>query len=151
MNMNDAGVNIHVRIEPSRIMLGFLISIHLVAMIALWQADLQLLMSAALTLAILCYGVYSYSRFYRLTHARSVRTLRLEGTNWQLEMSDARQLQVSLVNEMVIFSWFIAVQFKEIHSSKKYPVALFRDSADKDEQRRLRVWLMHGVQPDQPL
>ena len=149
--MDDPGVNIYVRIKPSRIMLVFLISIHLVAMVALWLADLPILMAAALNLAILCYAVYSYGRFYRLTHDMSVHTLRLEGTDWRLGMSDARQLQVSLVNEMVIFSWFTAVQFQEIHSRKKYSVALFRDSADKDAQRRLRVWLKHGRLTDQPL
>ena len=145
MNLDDPGTNISVRIEPSRIMLMFLISIHLVALIALWLANLHILMTIALTLAILCYGVYSYGRFYRLAHAMSVHSLRLEGTDWNLELSNARQVQVTLVNEMVIFSWFISLQFQEIDCRTKYSVALFRDSANKDALRRLRIWLKHGI------
>ena len=153
MNMDDAGVNISVRIEPSLIMLMFLISIHVVALVALWLADLSALMTAALMLAIVCYGVYSHGRFYRLTHGMSVHSIRLEGSSWNLGFSDTRQVQASLVGEMVIFSWFTAVQFRDIHSRRKYSVALFRDSADKDALRRFRVWLKHGVaeSPNQPL
>ena len=145
MNRDDAEVNISVKIEPSRYMLMFLIAIHLVALIALWLADLHILMTAALSLAILCYGIYSYGRFYRLAHAMSVHSLRLEGSNWNLGMSDARQVQASLVNEMVIFSWFTAVQFQAVNSRKKYSVALFSDSANREALRRLRVWLKHGI------
>lgn len=145
MTMDDAGVNISLRIEPSRIMLIFLLAIHLLALFALWIADMHILMAAALTLAILCYGFYSYGRFYRLTHGMSVHSLRLVGKDWHLGLSGCREVRASLVNEMVIFSWFTAVQFQEINSRKKYAVALFRDSADKDGQRRLRVWLKHGV------
>lgn len=143
--MDDAGVNVSVKIEPSRYMLMFLIASHLVALVALWLADLHILMTAALSLAILCYGIYGYGRFYRLAHGMSVHSLRLEGSNWNLGMSDARQVQASVVNEMVIFSWFTAVQFQDINSRKKYAVALFSDSANKEALRRLRVWLKHGI------
>lgn len=145
MTLDAAGVNVSLRIVPSRIMLIFLLAIHLVALFALWIADLHITMAAALTLAILCYGFYSYGRFYKLTHGLSVHSLRLEGNDWNLGLSDSRQVQASIVNEMVIFSWFTAVQFQEIDSHNKYSVALFRDSANKDALRRLRVWLKHGV------
>jgi hypothetical protein len=145
VNMDDAGVSIFVRVESSRIMLVFLISVHLVALVALWLADLTILMSAALTLAVLCYGVYSFGRFYSLAHGMSVHSLRLEGTDWNLELPNARHVRVSLVNEIVILSWFAALQFQEIDGRKKYSVALFKDSADQDALRRLRTWLKHGM------
>jgi hypothetical protein len=142
--MDAPGVSIFVRVESSRIMLMFLILVHLVALVALWLADLHILMTAALTLAIMCYGVYSFGRFYSLAHGMSVRSLRLEGTDWNLELPNARQVRASLVDEIVIFSWFTALQFQEINGCKKYSVALFKDSADKDALRRLRIWLKHG-------
>jgi hypothetical protein len=145
MKTNDPGADIQVRIEPSRIMLVFLISLHLVAVAALWLADLHILVAAALTFAIVCYGIYAYGRFYRLTHTLSVHTIRLDGDEWMLGMSDGRQLRASLSNEVVIFSWFTAIQFQEVNGRKKHAVAMFRDSADRDALRRLRVWLRHGI------
>ncbi len=145
MNKEAAGVNISLCIEPSGTMLIFLITTQLFAITGIWMADLNVIMALALVLAILCYGFYSYQRFYRLTHGMSVLSMRMEGKHWILGLSNNRQVRVMLVREVVVFSWFIAVQFQSLDDRQKYAVALFSDSAQKDALRRLRVWLKHGA------
>jgi len=57
--------------------------------------------------------------------------------------------QIELVNEQLVLSWLIVLNFRvnesgEKNSGKKYALALWPDMASVDDLRRLRVFLRSG-------
>ena len=122
-------------------MLGFIIVSHLLALISVWVSALNPLMQGSLSLALFCSGYYAVKRYYLLGSTESISAIYRFGNQWKLVFYGGRSVEVTLFNELYITSWFISVRFHEHKRRRNHAVALFYDSADQNELRKLRVWL----------
>ncbi len=131
--------------QPSKIMLGFLVGTHLLALASLYLSDLEPGLSGFLSLAIVCHGYHVYRQSCLLLGRDVVKRLLRRNDLWFLLLADGRQVAAELVGDMVVLEWFVSLQFR--HDKKVYPLVLWNDSANQDELRHLRVWLrLHAGQ-----
>ena len=131
--------------QPSRIMGRYLLATHLLALVSLYLSGLNPGLIGFLSLAIVCHGVHVYRQSYLLVGSDVVRQVLHKNSRWFLVMADGRQIAADLTGDIIVLEWFVSLQFR--HGSKAYPVVLWKDSANQDELRHLRVWLrLHGRQ-----
>jgi len=131
--------NLHIR--SSRLMLGFILATHALAVASIFLTGLSAAMMAFTSLAVLCHGYHVFSEYYLLQTGDSVRHIRLSNTTCLLTLKNSREVEVSLIGEVVVLEWIVCLKFSDSIQGKSYTAVLFSDAADADEFRRLRVWL----------
>jgi len=75
----------------------------------------------------------------RRVQERRVQERRVQG-QWFLQCED-KEIAAELCGEQLVLPWLIVLNFKELSSRKKHSLTLWLDSADKEELRKLRVFL----------
>jgi hypothetical protein len=68
-------------------------------------------------------------------------SVEIQKNNWQLT-SSAGVNSVSVSGDVLLWAWVIVIPLRENLSGKQYYIMALPDSLDKEDWRRLRVWLM---------
>lgn len=141
MRQQGFSEQIDLTLVQSRMMLGFLVITHLLASLSLCLSGLNTTLVVFLNLAILCHGHQACIHYYFLATNDSVRQVWRKNGNWFVTLGDGREVAVNLVGEIIVLEWFVALRFRHDGGDVTYRLVLWRDSADADELRHLRVWL----------
>lgn len=121
-------------IKPSRWLLSFSVLLHTLAFTALWLSAAAIYWQVLLSILVVVSGVY-YWTIWR----KSWRELSFYDDIWQL--ADANQrYQARPAQELYISPWLLVMYFV-LENGRRTSVVLLPDSADRHQQRRLRVML----------
>jgi hypothetical protein len=125
-----------ISLKPSRIALYLQAGVLVLAWIALALSGLSWIFKSGLILLLLLTG------FHCLRQQRSAMISSMGyGQQQDWVMRNQKKVAVDLQGEQLVLPWLVVIQWREKESGKKGALALWPDSARKDDLRRLKVFL----------
>lgn len=138
---SDSFSRIRIILRPSRILIGYLLSIHCIAIAAIWFSALPAWTCLVLSLAV----VFSLQRSLAQHRWQGERELIYGAGRWQLVEKGQRE-DLQLVGESFIHPWITILRFKSPRG--RTTLALPMDSADPAQLKQLRRILRFGLESD---
>jgi len=129
-----------ISLKSSRIALCLQMGALLLALAALCLSGLSWILKLWLSLLLLLIGGYEI-RKQRVAVITSMGYGQQQG--WM--MVGEKKIAMDLYGEQLVLPWLVVIQWKEKESGKKGALALWADSAHKEDLRRLRVFLRVGA------
>lgn len=133
--------HLDIHLVPSVWYRLILVTVHSLAIVALFNARLDPWLLGALVFVVVTAMAYSFMRFGMLRSAQSVVHITWDQEAWQLVLRSGRVIPVQLESSTVL-GWLVVLNFRDANK-EDYPVSLFPDSTSPDEFRRLKVLLNH--------
>ena len=134
-----------MRLQPvfSRLLACWLISLHLLGLLVLWQLQLHLLLKVALSLFLLAYFIWQV-RHHLLRNTRSaIREVLLDADGtWRLILNKGTKIEGELLPESFVKPWLVVLNFRTGSWFSTSSMLLPPDSLDPDVARRLRIHLL---------
>lgn len=125
-------------LNPSRILLGFIIVLHTLALASVMLLIyFHIVINVVIGILIICSFCY-YILYYKNVSSLKMIKCRADG-QWILGY-DTKPLLVSLENEMMLSECLIILRFK-IGRSQKRTIPIFNDMMDFESFKKLRVAL----------
>jgi hypothetical protein len=137
-------VQLDLQLRPSKILLCFVVISHLLAGFAVWLSAVNVGLAVFLSLAVILHGIHCRQTYCLGTWPHGIAGCVLRNEEWYLQYQGAErvtEIRADLCDGFRLTSRFVSVRFKEVESGRCHDLALFSDSADPDQLRRLRVWL----------
>lgn len=132
------GARLNIALRPSRRHWQLLLGSHLLLLVAVVVLQVPIIGKALLTLALLINIAYTRRLLHRL---REISQLSLE--HEQLSAFRLGQWQVvECLTPLLVSSWVTIIKLRI--NGGNYVLPLWRDSADAEAVRQLRVWLLCG-------
>ena len=131
-------VPFRINLKTSFILNGALLFMYLGAFYWLFVFDLNLLVKAGLTAALLG-GLIIHSRQYLFKNSKRAVTnmVWLEQNLWQLDTAVGESIDARLLGSSFMHPWLIILNFKPEHGGRMLPVVVMPDSVDSTTFRRL--------------
>ena len=126
---------------PSRYLGAYLALIHSCVFASLWFYPFPALIKGLLAVLLLWHGCYSLRRYNSAGHRWWITRLQTRG-DCLYAWHNNQAVSVS-VEQATLWSWLIVVNLRQLESGRQVTVVFFPDSADREQQRQLRVWLRH--------
>lgn len=142
MNSFSPVWRVDLRIRPSRFFLGLLLTLHLLAALAVLWAALPLVLQFALLagIAVMAWRCWRYE-------SKLFIVLREQAGDWWLE-SDGRSGAVEL-RRCQVWRYLVVMDFcgRDDQGRRHHRLVIFPDALAPESFRRLRVRLRHGALP----
>jgi hypothetical protein len=98
-------------------------------------------LAAVMAGLLLMHWLLSVWRYGDVRAPNQVRQIVFREQGWLLVLSEREQV-VELL-QTTVWPWLMVMNFRDRHSGQRYSVLILPDSADPQQQRRLRVMLRH--------
>jgi len=133
-----------IALKPSRIARNLHVVLALLALLALCLSGVGSIWKVLLALLLLWAALWQWRR----DQSVPVKGLSCKSGRWCFLIND-REYQGELCGEQRVLSWWVMLQWREDTMQKKTMqkkkvLALWPDSADPEDLRRLRVFLRYG-------
>lgn len=125
-----------ISLKPSRIAIYLQGIVWILAMVAIVISGFSWLLKSSLILLLL-------TAFYQVNTQRKIMISCISFGQQQgwIIMRDKKKFVVELQGEQLVLPWLVVLQWREKESRQQGALALWPDSAQKDDLRRLRVFL----------
>jgi len=135
---------IRIALRPSRLQIGLLGGLHMLAAVSVAILPWSLWLRGALLASVVFL-------FWHLRPSAQVSGLRL-GERGQLTLLDpqAEPLPVRVCPDTTVFSQLIVLRVREDESNRVLSFPLLPDSMSDEEFRRLRLWLRWQISDEAP-
>ena len=138
VNSRASSQVISLTIQPSRWLAAYIVALHLMLFIALWQGFSLLVALLAIPLLVLLMA-YCLYRWVSDRCAGRVTHLYYLNAQWRLHNATG-QLPVELT-KATVWRWLVVLNFYD--KRRHRPLVLFIDSVDQQQWRQLQVMLRH--------
>lgn len=132
----DSNYNLSLALRPSALLIKFSLGIHVLALTAVFFSGAQPWLILLLSIVLVAHGYWSY---YRLRHPFAQR-LTIHGDSvWVTEKGQISA--VHFTGTQFISTWLVILRLQKIAGRRSFYLTLLRDNCDKEQRRRLRVFL----------
>ena len=162
MSSKKYAAPLRLEIKSSKILLFFLLGIHLVALILVYFLEFTLFLSISVSTFIILSAYFVINKYALLNSSKAIVKLIWDANNeWILETKNGKTIQAELKRDSYIHSFMTILIFsrspdeakrnpgetpglRKLHPGYKYNVILLKDNLDENDFRRLRVRLRVG-------
>lgn len=126
-----------ITLKPSRGAFYLAIAAALLAVLAVWLSGLDALVKSLLTALLV----------WVIAHRQAGPPVTLGCTNgqwWLLDQGCHHRVPVERRGDLCVLAWLVVMKYRRSDNGKTLVLALWPDSADSEELRRLRVFLRYG-------
>jgi hypothetical protein len=134
-------VPIDIGLRCSRLLRVYLLSLLLLAGLALLRLPLAAPVLVVLALLVLLYACYGARPYLSINSPARISRLSFEREQWFLEIGG--DLQRVELTQATVWQSLLALNFRDKESHQPRRLVLLADSCDPDEFRKLRVLLRH--------
>lgn len=126
-----------LNLEPSRILAGYTVLGHLLALSVLFY-PMTIPVSARLLIAIAV--VLSFVYHWRTREPVAALRAPIKDDLWLLQLKNGDEVDARLYGEYTVTTWLIVLRFRIVDGGR-VTVVILSDSGEGDEIRRMRVYL----------
>lgn len=136
-----------VDIQPSRIMLGYLITLHCLCILVLYQflPTQSSVITGLCVLVLLINFSYRWRLNYKLVSAHSIRKAFIHDDKCILVRADGSKIKAEMHGRHYVNSLLVIVDLKISDSKFRKKLVLFKDAVSADQLRCLRVRLRFPI------
>lgn len=128
---------LELTLRPSRVYRAVLLAGHGLALLGVALAALPTGVQAVMCAALLVSLMWAWRQFSSMPRGMRV------AQSGQVELLEAEWRPARVRGRPVVLPWLTSLEL-EVEGGKSCCLALFRDSADREGLRKLRVWLKWG-------
>ena len=142
-----------LRLQPvfSRFLTVWMVVLHLLGLLVLWQLQLHALLKISLSLLLLTYFIWQVRYHLLRSTTNAIKEVQLESDgSWRLTFNDGAELAAELLPNSFVKPWLIVLNFSSGSSFFPTSIVLPPDSLEPDLARRLRIHLLqkHAARHD---
>lgn len=126
-----------VTLKPSRMAFYLAVAAVLLAVLAVWLSGINVLVKLLLVCLLL----------WVIAYHQGVPPVTVGCTNgqwWLLDQGSGHRIPVERCGDLCVLAWLVVMQYRRSDNGKTFVLALWPDSADREDLRRLRVFLRYG-------
>jgi len=127
-----------ITLKPSRFAYYLHLVVLLLALSALLLCGITWLIKVFLGLSLLVVGIWLLKTQNQLI----IEEIGFEQEHWWAVIK-GNKIKVSLFGEQLVLPWLVVINLRAVDTNQKYSLALWRDAVDKEDLRRLRVFLRY--------